>query len=182
MRIEQLKPVVKCLGAAAPEPAPLCWIIVNGEEIEDDFCEECAQMLVSWSLTGNPDITFEEHTTYPPRAPEGIDPDEVYYCNGSYSGYESCGPRFCGHCGAQLDVTLLYYGVQSVLDEFEHSGIQTAGDWRLLYAAMVGIEHVEQAWFPGSWMSADLVEKDLEQYRRVVNLVMKHIPAEDVNG
>lgn len=139
------------------EPETLCWLKHDelGESADADYCEACASALTDWYNGGEkpPQVTGERHQEFPQHEEwhTGNDDDVFYSC--AVGGYESDGVCICGLCGALLDYTLLRYGVESELDNFEDHKPSTPHEWYEVSKIIDGVAWLESTTFaaPEDW-------------------------------
>ena len=166
--LEDLTPFVEHLMAASPLPVAAHWIS-HDEEGDDTDAESCAyEVAAEVVLLGRYGKNLPDWTENTP---------ETVTVRTDFGSSEEDGCRTCDRCGAMLFTSLTTYGVESELDHFEEHGISTPREWREVGDIIEGIEFVESAWFPGSWMTPQEIERKRKLYARTIALIEKNLPS-----
>ena len=172
MTLEELRPQVEALMIGSAEGQTAHWIhhVDEGDDYPV-YCNSCAkEVLAEMVLLGQYCKDFPAWANCTPDTLE---------VQGECGSYEDDGSCTCNRCGAMLDASLTLHGVQSELEHFERHGISTPREWREINAVIEGIEFVELAWFPGSWMRQSEAQKARNLYDRTVALLEKNLPAKE---
>jgi len=145
-----------------PEPKPLCWVIINGENYYELYCPSCADKVVDYCLNGfnDEDGYFDEKWLLPSKEEYG-DVADAYYieCRDMVGD----GVEICQGCWAHLMIILTGCGVESELDHFERiEAIETKQELREIYDIFWAIEYSHG--------------EDCEYYDRAIKLIEKIKP------
>ncbi len=109
MKINELLTKIQKLASSAPEPKPLCFIIVGDKCDECDFCPDCAKEEVSrLKSKGQEEVSFMQED----------------------GALDSDSPRMCDGCNCDLSIALTNYGIASELEHFEVYPPLTPDEWR----------------------------------------------------
>jgi ferredoxin len=122
MRYWAKKALEKCEPAS--EPVPLYWLDHSIHDSDEDWCYECAVVLMKYfnGETERPATVWEDEQI-PDWKPA---PDSVSIDGGWRS--ESDSTRFCNRCGRRLEFCPTDYFCKSELEHYEN--YPPRGDWR----------------------------------------------------
>ena len=141
---------VRALTDPKLEPKPACIIVNPDADWHEDYCDDCAYILVAFfqGKTERPEKVWEDESI-----PDWAGAEEVYVDGGW--GYESEGSRFCGRCSCMLDIGLIGCGPKEEIDHYEAHGPDT--NWWIFLQMLEGVDETDDV--PLKLRALALVEK-----------------------